>query len=57
METLIRFLMFFFYNAIAVFDIGNAAKEFKKDHYYMGGLYTAIALVLVHISVYMMVIT
>lgn len=57
METLIRFLMFFFYNAIAVLDIGNAAKEFKKDHYYMGGLYTAIALVLVHISVYTMVIT
>lgn len=57
METLIRFLMFFFFNAIAVLGIGNAAKEFKKDHYYMGGLYTASAIVLVHISVYMMVIT
>lgn len=49
--------MFFFFIAIAVLDIGNAAKEFKKDHYYMGGLYTASALVLVHIYVYMMVIT
>lgn len=57
METLMRFLMFFFFNAIAVLDIGNAAKEFKKDHYYIGGFYTAIALVLVHISVYTMVIT
>lgn len=57
METLIRYLMLFFYNAIAVFDIGNAAKEFKKDHYYVGGLYTAIALVLVHTSVYMIVVT
>ena len=57
METLIRFFMFFFFNAIAVLDIGNAAKESKKDHYYMGGFYTAIALVLVHISVYTMVIT
>lgn len=57
METLIRLLMFFFFIAIAVLDIGNAAKEFKKDHYYMGGFYTAFALVLVHISVYTMVIT
>lgn len=57
METLIRLLMFFFFIAIAVLDIGNAAKEFKKDHYYMGGLYTASALVLVHIYVYTMVIT
>lgn len=57
METLIRLLMFFLFNAIIVFDIGNAAKEFKKDHYYMGGLYTAAALVLVNIYVYMIVIT
>lgn len=57
METLIKLLMFFFYNAIAVLGIGNAAKEFKKDHYYMGGLYTATALVLIHTSVCMIVIT
>lgn len=57
METLIKLLMFFLFNAIAVLDIANAAKAFKKDHYYIGGLYTAIALVLVHTSVYMMVIT
>ena len=57
METLIRRLMFFLFNAVAVLDIGNAAKAFKKDRYYMGGLYTAIALVLIYVSVYMIVIT
>lgn len=57
METLIRLLMFFLFNAAAVLDIANAAKAFKKDHYYMGGLYTAIALVLIYVSVYMMIIT
>lgn len=57
METLIRHLMFFLFNAVAVLDIGNAAKAFKKDRYYMGGLYTATALVLIYVSVYMIVIT
>lgn len=57
METLIRLLLFFLFNTIAVLDIGNAAKAFKKDHYYIGGFYTTIALVLVHISVYTTVIT
>ena len=55
METLIRLLMFFLYNAVAVFDIANAAQAFKKDRYYMGGLYTAISLVLIYVSVYMII--
>ena len=57
METLIRRLMFFLFNAVAILDMGNAAQAFKKDRYYMGGLYTAIALVLIYVSVYMIVIT
>ena len=57
METLIRLLMFFLFNAVAVLDIGNAAQSFKKDRYYIGGLYTAIALVLIYVSVYIMIIT
>lgn len=50
METLIRLLMFFLFNAVAVLDIGNAAQAFKKDRYYIGGLYTAIALVMIYVS-------
>lgn len=57
METLIRLLMFFLFNAVAGLDIGNAFQAFKKDHYYIGGLYTAIALVLIHVSVDIMIIT
>ena len=57
METIIRLLMFFLFNAAAILDIANAAQAFKKDRYYMGGLYTAIALVLIYVSVYMMIIT
>lgn len=57
METLIKLLMFFFFNAVAVLDIGNAARAFKKDRYYIGGLYTAIALVLIYASVDIMIIT
>ena len=57
MENLIKFLMFLFFYAVAVFDIANAAQAFKKDRYYMGGLYTATALVLIYVSVYMMIIT
>ena len=57
METLIRLLMFFLFNAVAVLDIGNAAQAFKKDRYYIGGLYTEIALVLIYVSVYIMIIT
>lgn len=57
METLIRLFMFFLLNAAAVFDIANAAQAFKKDRYYICGLYTAIALVLIHVSVYMLIIT
>ena len=57
METLIKLLMFLFFNAVAVLDIGNAAQAFKKDRYYMGGLYTTIALVLIYASVDIMIIT
>ena len=57
MGTLIRLLMFFFFNAVAVLDIGNAAQAFKKDRYYMGGLYMVIALVLIYASVDIMIIT
>ena len=57
METLIRLFMFFLFNTVAVLDIGNAVQAFKKDRYYIGGFYTAIALVLIHISVYTMIIT
>ena len=57
MKTLIRLLMFFLFNAVAVLDIGNAAQAFKKDRYYIGGLYTAIALILIYVSVYTMIIT
>ena len=54
METLIRLLIFFLFNAVAVFDIGNAAQAFKKDRYYIGGLYTAIALILIYASMAML---
>ena len=57
METLIRLLMFFLFNAVAVLDIGNAAQALKKDRYYMGGLYMVIALVLIYASVDIMIIT
>ena len=57
MEFFIRLLMFLFFNTFAVLDIGNSVKEFKKDRYYMGGLYMAIALVLIYSSVEMMIIT
>lgn len=57
METLIRLFMFFLFNAIAVLDIGNAAQAFKKDRYYIGGFYMAIALVLIYVSVYTTIIT
>ena len=49
--------MFFLFNAVAVLDIGNAAQAFKKDRYYIGGLYMEIALVLIYVSVYIMIIT
>lgn len=55
METLIRLLMFFLFNAVAILGIGNAAQAFKKYRYYMGGLYTASALVLIYVSVYMII--
>lgn len=51
MEFFIRFLMFFFFIITAVLDIGNAAKAFKKDRYYLGGLYMTIALVVIYASV------
>ncbi len=57
MEFFIRLLMFFLFNAVAVLDIGNSVKEFKKDRYYIGGLYMACALVLIYSSVEMMIIT
>ena len=57
MEYLIKILFFIFFNACAVLDIANSVKEFKKDHYYLGGLYMACALVLIYSSVEMMVIT
>lgn len=57
MENLIKFLMFLFFNAVAVLEIGNAAQAFKKDHYYIGGLYTTIALVIIYASVDIMIIT
>lgn len=49
--------MFFLFNTVAVLDIGNAVQAFKKDRYYIGGLYTEIALVLIYVSVYIMIIT
>lgn len=57
MEYLAKILLFIFFNAYAALDIANSVKEFKKDHYYMGGLYMAIALVLIYSSVEMMIIT
>ena len=58
MENLIKFLMFFLLNAVAVLDIGNAAQAFKKDRYYIGGFYTTIALVIIiYASVGIMIIT
>lgn len=57
MEYLIKILLFIFFNACAVLDIANSVKEFKRDRYYIGGLYVACALVLIYSSVEMMIIT
>lgn len=57
MEYLIKILLFLLFNACAILDIANSVKEFKKDKYYIGGLYMACALVLIYSSVEMMIIT
>lgn len=57
MEYLIKILLFIFFNACAVLDIASSVKEFKRDHYYIGGLYVTCALVLIHSSVEMMIRT
>ena len=55
MEYFFKILLFVFFNACAVLDIANSVKEFKRDHYYFGGLYVACALVLIYSSVEMMI--
>ena len=55
MRLFVRILMFLFFNLGAILNIANSVKEFKKDHYYIGGFCMSCALVLIYSSVEMMI--
>jgi hypothetical protein len=50
MNTLIKILLSLCVNAYAIFNIATSVKEFKKDHYYLGGLCMTVALLAIHLS-------
>lgn len=49
MNTFIKFLLSLCVIAYAIFNIATSVKEFKKDHYYLGGLYMTVALLAIHL--------
>lgn len=50
MNTLIKILLSLCISVYAIFNIATSVKEFKKDHYYLGGLCMTVALLAIHLS-------
>lgn len=49
MNIFIKFLLSLCVIAYAIFNIATSIKEFKKEHYYLGGLCMALALLIIHL--------
>lgn len=49
MNTLIKILLSLCISVYAIFNIATSVKEFKKEHYYLGGLCMALALLIIHL--------